>query len=70
MGLMERLGSDFAFLLDDRDRKGQLAFELAIEAVCDYIKKVYGEQAEEMLYAHFQATADEVLKDLKEEAHA
>jgi len=70
VGLMEQLGNDLAFLLDEGDRKGQLALEGAIEVVCDYIKKVYGEQAEEMLFAHLEATSTEVLKDLKGEAHA
>lgn len=70
MALVESLGWDLGDLIHSRDRQGQIALDSAIEAVCRFIRNVYGEEAEALLFAHLEKVAQETIRDLKEETHA
>ncbi len=70
VAMMESLGWDLGDLMHSRDRNGELALELAIEAVCRFIRNVYGEEAEAQLFAILENVAQDTFKSLKEETHA
>jgi len=70
VALFESLGWDAGDLLHSRDKKGQMAHDLAIEAVCSFVRNVYGEEVEEKLFAILENVAQDTYKSLQETTNA